>query len=59
MEWLMGQRITAGLIGLIVSLYFTSAQGAAAPDKLVGVHSARVMSQSFPWVAQEAGLFTK
>jgi NitT/TauT family transport system substrate-binding protein len=59
MEWLMGQRITAGLIGLIVSLYFTSAQGAAAPDKLVGVHSARVMSQSFPWVAQEAGLFKK
>ena len=32
---------------------------AAAPDKLVGVHSARVMSQSFPWVAQEAGLFKK
>jgi NitT/TauT family transport system substrate-binding protein len=31
----------------------------AAPDKLVGVHSARVMSQSFPWVAQEAGLFKK
>jgi NitT/TauT family transport system substrate-binding protein len=55
----MGQRITAGLIGLIVSLYFTIAQGAAAPDKLVGVHSARVMSQSFPWVAQEAGLFKK
>src|SRR5262245_36070037 len=33
--------------------------GAAAPDKLVGIHSARVMSQSFPWVAQEAGLFKK
>ena len=31
----------------------------AAPDKLIGVHSARVMSQSFPWVAQEAGLFKK
>ncbi|MEO6164950.1 MAG: ABC transporter substrate-binding protein [Candidatus Binatia bacterium] len=55
----MGQRMTAGLIGLIVSLYFASAQDAAAPDKLVGVHSARVMSQSFPWVAQEAGLFKK
>jgi len=35
------------------------AAGAAAPDKLVGIHSARVMSQSFPWVAQEAGLFKK
>lgn len=32
---------------------------AAAPDKLVGIHSSRVMSQSFPWVAQEAGLFKK
>src|SRR5262245_18928797 len=36
-----------------------NAMGAAAPDKLVGIHSARVMSQSFPWVAQEAGLFKK
>ena len=32
---------------------------AAAPDRLVGIHSSRVMSQSFPWVAQEAGLFKK
>ena len=32
---------------------------ASAPDKLVGIHSSRVMSQSFPWVAQEAGLFKK
>ncbi|HEY7556608.1 MAG TPA: ABC transporter substrate-binding protein [Candidatus Binatia bacterium] len=30
-----------------------------AADKLVGIHSARVMSQSFPWIAQEAGLFKK
>lgn len=28
-------------------------------EKLVGIHSARVMSQSLPWVAQEAGLFKK
>ncbi len=33
--------------------------GAVAPDKLIGVHSARVMSQSLPWMAQEAGLFKK
>ena len=32
---------------------------AAAADKLVGVYSARVMSQSMPWIAQEAGLFKK
>jgi ABC-type nitrate/sulfonate/bicarbonate transport system substrate-binding protein len=27
--------------------------------KLIGIHSARVMSQSLPWVAEEAGLFKK
>ena len=30
-----------------------------AVDKLVGIHSARVLSQSMPWVAREAGLFKK
>ncbi|HEY3303867.1 MAG TPA: ABC transporter substrate-binding protein [Candidatus Binatia bacterium] len=30
-----------------------------AADKLVGVHSAQVLSQSMPWIAQEAGLFKK
>jgi len=44
---------------LLVGLPGLSAHGAAAPDKLVGIHSARVMSQSFPWVAEEAGLFKK
>lgn len=28
-----------------------------AADKLVGIHSARTMSQSMPWIAEEAGLF--
>lgn len=30
-----------------------------ASDKLVGLHSAQVMSQSMPWIAQEARLFKK
>jgi len=30
-----------------------------AADKLVGLHSAQVMSQSMPWIAQESGLFKK
>ena len=30
-----------------------------AADKLIGIHSARVLSQSMPWVATEAGLFKK
>lgn len=32
---------------------------ASPPDKVVGIHSARVMSQSLPWMAEEAGLFKK
>jgi NitT/TauT family transport system substrate-binding protein len=30
-----------------------------AADKLVGIHSARTMSQSMPWIADEVGLFKK
>ena len=30
-----------------------------AADRLIGIHSARVMSQSMPWIAREAGLFKK
>jgi len=33
--------------------------GAAATDKLTGFYSARTMSQSMPWIAEEAGLFRK
>jgi hypothetical protein len=30
-----------------------------AADKLLGIHSARTMSQSMPWIAEEAGIFKK
>ena len=30
-----------------------------AAEKLLGIHSARTMSQSMPWIAKEAGLFRK
>ncbi|MBM4264576.1 MAG: ABC transporter substrate-binding protein [Deltaproteobacteria bacterium] len=30
-----------------------------AADRLIGLHSAQVLSQSMPWIAQEAGLFKK
>ncbi|MGH7768071.1 MAG: ABC transporter substrate-binding protein, partial [Candidatus Binatia bacterium] len=36
-----------------------AATPALAAEKLIGIHSARVMSQSMPWIAQEAGLFKK
>jgi ABC-type nitrate/sulfonate/bicarbonate transport system substrate-binding protein len=54
-----GESISAGIIALLFGLTGANLYGAAAPDKLVGIHSSRVMSQSFPWVAQEAGIFKK
>src|SRR5262245_37353547 len=33
--------------------------GASAADKLFTIYSARVMSQSYPWIAEESGLFKK
>jgi ABC-type nitrate/sulfonate/bicarbonate transport system substrate-binding protein len=50
---------TFGLLIALVVAVSGDARGAAAPDKLVGIHSSRVMSQSFPWVAEEAGIFKK
>ena len=43
----------------ILALCLTTAARAQAADKLVGIHSARVLSQSMPWIAQDAGLFKK
>ena len=51
--------VFVGLLYLLSPLWTAGTHAAAAPDKLVGVHSSRVMSQSFPWVAQEAGIFKK
>ena len=33
--------------------------GVSAADRLIGVQSARVMSQSMPWIAEETGIFRK
>jgi NitT/TauT family transport system substrate-binding protein len=46
------------LLVLLLSLCCSPVPASAA-DKLVTIHSARVMSQSMPWLAQEAGLFDK
>ena len=48
--------ITSILAGLAV---FIAPCAALSADRLLGVHSARVMSQSMPWIAEEAGLFRK
>src|SRR6476660_3515606 len=55
-EWLVRIAVTVALALVIPG---GRAFCAAAPDKLVGIHSSRVMSQSYPWVAQEAGIFKK
>jgi hypothetical protein len=42
-----------------IFLLFAVSQSISAADKLIGIDSARVLSQSMPWVATEAGLFKK
>ena len=48
--------LQATILLLVLGLMTRPVLGA---DKLVGIYSARVMSQSLPWIAQEAGLFPK
>jgi ABC-type nitrate/sulfonate/bicarbonate transport system substrate-binding protein len=45
------------LLCLVSSLISAVPIGGA--DRLIGVQSARVMSQSMPWIAQETGIFRK
>lgn len=52
-------RFFSALIGLALLGSDVGVVPARAADKLVGLYSARVMSQSMPWIAQEAGLFQK
>jgi ABC-type nitrate/sulfonate/bicarbonate transport system substrate-binding protein len=51
----------SGIFALALLVAFAASQthGATTPDKLYGVHSARNLSTSYPWIAQEAGLFKK
>jgi NitT/TauT family transport system substrate-binding protein len=46
------------LIASVVAGLLIAVVGSAA-DRLIGVQSARVMSQSMPWIAQETGIFRK
>ncbi|HXG52755.1 MAG TPA: ABC transporter substrate-binding protein [candidate division Zixibacteria bacterium] len=49
-----------GRLGVLVLLFSGAPSGGLpAAERLVGIYSARVMSQSMPWIAQEAGLFQK
>ena len=44
-------------VAMLLSLF--SPNAASGAEKLIGIHSSRVMSQSMPWMAQEAVLFKK
>jgi len=44
---------------LILAAVCRPSAPAPAAERLVGIYSARGMSQSLPWIAQEAGLFKK
>jgi NitT/TauT family transport system substrate-binding protein len=47
------------VVSAIATCFFCWPLLASAADKLITIHSARVMSQSMPWIAQEAGIFQK
>lgn len=48
-----------GLLIVLALSLFSRPLLVPAADKFVTIHSSRVMSQSMPWMAQEAGLFKK
>lgn len=51
---------TVRIIGSLVLCCMIKPVGSSiAADRLVGLNSAQVLSQSMPWIAQEAGLFKK
>jgi len=58
MRPILRKRCVAVLLLWIVGASFDAAVAVAA-DKLTLIYTARVMSQSYPWIAQEAGLFKK
>jgi ABC-type nitrate/sulfonate/bicarbonate transport system substrate-binding protein len=53
-------KLFLGLTSVVLLVCLTFMPNPAhAADRLIGLHSAQVMSQSMPWIAQEAGLFKK
>lgn len=43
----------------LLMMFLVCAGEARSADKLNAIYTARVMSQAYPWIAQEAGLFKK
>ena len=59
MRFKLLQKSALCLGSLIVFSSIYSPKPADSADRLVGIQSARVMSQSLPWIADEARLFQK
>ena len=52
-------RVAFGLLLLSIFAVGLAQPVGAAAEKLSFIYTARVMSQAYPWIAQEAGLFRK
>jgi ABC-type nitrate/sulfonate/bicarbonate transport system substrate-binding protein len=59
MLWRLIKRFGRPAMAVLACLSLDASYRAFAADRLIGLHSAQVMSQSMPWIAQEAGLFKK
>src|SRR4051812_15648900 len=46
-------------VGMGLTFLLSISTTAPAADRLIGLHSAQVMSQSMPWIARKAGLLKK
>jgi ABC-type nitrate/sulfonate/bicarbonate transport system substrate-binding protein len=55
----MGITTKTLLFATLACLNITPPTTTWSADRLIGLHSAQVMSQSMPWIAREAGLFKK
>jgi NitT/TauT family transport system substrate-binding protein len=53
------QRAIVRIVVIVLAAWILQAVALFAADRLTGLHSAQVMSQSMPWIAREAGLFKK
>jgi ABC-type nitrate/sulfonate/bicarbonate transport system substrate-binding protein len=58
-SWVCKPAYKLAVLVLSFFLAVFASDWVSAADRLIGLHSAQVMSQSMPWIAQEAGLFKK
>lgn len=52
-------RFSGFFLSLVALIFHGWRSPLFSADLLTGIHSSRVLSQSMPWIAQEAGIFKK